>query len=232
MLGVSGDSRLAQIPDVPTFKEQGSNCEVSSRIRGSASTSPPRQRPIPIVAKLNAAFNKALLDKGERHPARQGRHPHGRRYPRRICKAVGRADRDLARSTECRWREAAIAVVCDAATKSARIEGGADVGSLRAKTACAQCDDRRRLGRMRTGLRRAGADRAARSYPSRNILLVVPFAAGGPPDVIARVLAPSMSETLGRSIIVENRPGASTTMGTLAVTRAAPDGYTLLASSS
>jgi|LNFM01.1.fsa_nt_gb tripartite-type tricarboxylate transporter receptor subunit TctC len=69
------------------------------------------------------------------------------------------------------------------------------------------------------------------NYPSRNILLVVPFAAGGPPDVIARVLAPSMSETLGRTIIVENRPGASTTMGTLAVTRAAPDGYTLLASS-
>ncbi len=72
---------------------------------------------------------------------------------------------------------------------------------------------------------------APASYPSRNILLVVPFAAGGPPDVIARVLAPSMSETLGRTIIVENRPGASTTMGTLAVTRAAPDGYTLLASS-
>ncbi len=69
------------------------------------------------------------------------------------------------------------------------------------------------------------------NYPSRNILLVVPFAAGGPPDVIARVLAPSMGEALGRSIIVENRPGASTTMGTLAVTRAAPDGYTLLASS-
>ena len=69
------------------------------------------------------------------------------------------------------------------------------------------------------------------NYPSRNILLVVPFAAGGPPDVIACVLAPSMGEALGRSIIVENRPGASTTMGTLAVTRAAPDGYTLLASS-
>lgn len=69
------------------------------------------------------------------------------------------------------------------------------------------------------------------AYPSRNILLVVPFAAGGPPDVIARVLAPSMAETLGKSIVVENRPGASTTIGTLAVTRAAPDGYTLLASS-
>ena len=69
------------------------------------------------------------------------------------------------------------------------------------------------------------------AYPSRNILLVVPFAAGGPPDVIARVIGPSMSETLGKSIIVENRPGASTTIGTLAVTRAAPDGYTLLASS-
>lgn len=72
-----------------------------------------------------------------------------------------------------------------------------------------------------------GAD----SYPSRNILLVVPFAAGGPPDVIARVLANSMSETLGKSIVVENRPGASTTIGTVSVTRAPADGYTLLASS-
>ena len=69
------------------------------------------------------------------------------------------------------------------------------------------------------------------AYPSRNILLVVPFAAGGPPDVIARVLAQSMSETLGRSIVVENRPGASTTIGTVSVTRAPPDGHTLLASS-
>ena len=71
----------------------------------------------------------------------------------------------------------------------------------------------------------------ASAYPSRNITLVVPFAAGGPPDVIARVLAPSMGEALGRSIIVENRAGASTSIGTASVARAAPDGYTLLASS-
>lgn len=71
----------------------------------------------------------------------------------------------------------------------------------------------------------------ATAYPSRNILLIVPFAAGGPPDVIARVVGQSMGETLGRSIVVENRPGASTSIGTVAVTRAAPDGYTLLASS-
>ena len=72
---------------------------------------------------------------------------------------------------------------------------------------------------------------SAAAYPSRNILLVVPFAAGGPPDVIARVLANSMSETLGKSIVVENRAGASTTIGTVSVVRAAPDGHTLLASS-
>lgn len=76
----------------------------------------------------------------------------------------------------------------------------------------------------------AQADQGA-TYPSRNILLVVPFAAGGPPDVIARVLAHSMSETLGKSIVVENRPGASTTIGTVSVVRAPPDGHTLLASS-
>jgi tripartite-type tricarboxylate transporter receptor subunit TctC len=68
------------------------------------------------------------------------------------------------------------------------------------------------------------------AYPSRNILLLIPLPPGGPPDTIARVLAPAISEALGKPVVVENRPGASTSIASQAVARAAPDGYTLLAS--
>lgn len=71
---------------------------------------------------------------------------------------------------------------------------------------------------------------AAQTYPTQNILLIVPYPPGGPPDVIARLLSPLASEVLGKPIVIENRPGASTTIGTTAVVRAAPDGHTLLAS--
>lgn len=70
----------------------------------------------------------------------------------------------------------------------------------------------------------------ASAYPSRNILLLIPLPPGGPPDTIARVLAPVMGEALGKSVVVENRPGASTSIASQAVARANPDGYTLLAS--
>jgi tripartite-type tricarboxylate transporter receptor subunit TctC len=70
----------------------------------------------------------------------------------------------------------------------------------------------------------------AAAYPSRNILLVVPYPPGGPPDVIVRLLGPVLHTILGQPIVIENRPGASTTIGAGAVARAAPDGYTLLAS--
>jgi tripartite-type tricarboxylate transporter receptor subunit TctC len=69
----------------------------------------------------------------------------------------------------------------------------------------------------------------AESFPSRTITLMVPFAAGGPPDTVARVMAAEMSKTLGKPVIVENRPGASTALAATAVARAAPDGHTLMA---
>src|SRR5262245_1396044 len=69
----------------------------------------------------------------------------------------------------------------------------------------------------------------AASYPSRTITWVVPYPPGGPPDVIARIFAVHMSQTLGQAIVIENRAGASTAIGTVAVTRAAPDGHTILA---
>lgn len=73
------------------------------------------------------------------------------------------------------------------------------------------------------------AQEPAASYPSRNILLVVPYPPGGAPDVIARIVGPQLSDTLGKPVVIENRPGASTTIGAGSVARAEPDGYTLLA---
>jgi len=72
------------------------------------------------------------------------------------------------------------------------------------------------------------ADPAVALYPDRIIKLVVPFAPGGGTDVIARTLAQEMAGDLGVTIVVENKPGAGTIIGTQAVATGAPDGYTLL----
>jgi tripartite-type tricarboxylate transporter receptor subunit TctC len=69
---------------------------------------------------------------------------------------------------------------------------------------------------------------AQASYPDRIVKIVVPFAPGGGTDVIARTLAQEMAKDLGASIIIENKPGAGTIIGTQAVAGSAPDGYTLL----
>ncbi|SAI51369.1 lipoprotein [Bordetella ansorpii] len=69
---------------------------------------------------------------------------------------------------------------------------------------------------------------AQTSYPNHPITLVVPFAAGGPTDVVARTLGASMSKTLGQPIVVENRTGAGGTLAASYVSKAAPDGYTFL----
>ncbi len=69
---------------------------------------------------------------------------------------------------------------------------------------------------------------ASETYPSRTVRLIVPFGAGGPADVYARVLAQHLSEETKQSFIVEDRPGAGSVIGTDTVAKAAPDGYTLL----
>src|SRR5436305_9073223 len=69
---------------------------------------------------------------------------------------------------------------------------------------------------------------ASAAYPDRIIRIVVPFAPGGGTDVVARTLAREMAKDLGASIIIENKPGAGTIIGTQAVATSAPDGYTLL----
>jgi tripartite-type tricarboxylate transporter receptor subunit TctC len=69
---------------------------------------------------------------------------------------------------------------------------------------------------------------SAQDFPNRPITIVVPFAAGGPGDIIARLIGQAMSTNLGQSVVVENALGAGGTVGTLRVARAAPDGYTIL----
>jgi tripartite-type tricarboxylate transporter receptor subunit TctC len=73
-----------------------------------------------------------------------------------------------------------------------------------------------------------GAPDAAANYPSRNITLVVPGAPGGPPDALARIVAAELGKALGRTVVVENRPGGSTGLASQTVARAVPDGYTLM----
>ena len=68
---------------------------------------------------------------------------------------------------------------------------------------------------------------SAQGYPAKAITMVVPFAAGGPTDTIARIFAASLQQRLGQTVVIENTTGAAGTIGVGRVARAAPDGYTL-----
>lgn len=68
----------------------------------------------------------------------------------------------------------------------------------------------------------------ARDYPTRPVKMIVPFPPGGPTDIVARLIASEMSNGLGQPVVVENIPGAGGNIGTQAVVRAEPDGYTVL----
>jgi tripartite-type tricarboxylate transporter receptor subunit TctC len=76
------------------------------------------------------------------------------------------------------------------------------------------------------------ASAVAESFPSRPVTIEVPFAAGGGSDLLARLVAQKLEEKLGKPFIIENRPGAGTTLAALQTVRAAPDGYTLMQATS
>jgi tripartite-type tricarboxylate transporter receptor subunit TctC len=69
---------------------------------------------------------------------------------------------------------------------------------------------------------------AAQNYPTRPVTIIVPYAAGGGTDLLARMVAQKLEQRLGKSFVVENRPGGGTVIAALAVAKAPPDGYTLL----
>src|SRR3954454_18026485 len=99
------------------------------------------------------------------------------------------------------------------------------------------------LGRGRCNAWRAGAFASliaigfaqpctAQTYPSQNITVMVAFAAGGIADVVARLVGQKLTERLGQSVVIENRGGAGGNLAAKAVSAAAPDGYTMLATTS
>jgi len=77
----------------------------------------------------------------------------------------------------------------------------------------------------------SGVTAQAADFPDKPIRIVVPYAAGGGVDIVTRLVSQKMGETLGQTIIVDNRPGAATNIGMAAVAQAEPDGYTLLTAS-
>jgi tripartite-type tricarboxylate transporter receptor subunit TctC len=73
-----------------------------------------------------------------------------------------------------------------------------------------------------------GATAQAQHYPARSVKIIVPYGAGGPADIYARFIGAKLSETMGQPFVVEDRPGGGAVVGTDAVAKSAPDGYTLL----
>src|SRR5918995_637767 len=75
------------------------------------------------------------------------------------------------------------------------------------------------------------ASASAQDYPTRNITFIVPFPAGGPSDIVARIAAEAMQKHLGQNIVIENVAGAGGTTGATRAAESNPDGYTLFAAS-
>src|SRR5215475_2926897 len=83
-------------------------------------------------------------------------------------------------------------------------------------------------GLLGAGLALSAVPAAAQNYPSKPIKMVVPYTPGSPVDVLARLVTQHVSARLGQPIVIDNRPGAGTTIGTKVAAESPPDGYTLL----
>src|SRR4051812_28019697 len=86
----------------------------------------------------------------------------------------------------------------------------------------------RRFILLALGLCAFATQAAAQTYPNRPVKIIVPFAAGGPADNYARLIAQRLQESLGQAFVVDDRPGGGSVIGTDIVAKAPPDGYTLL----
>src|SRR5262245_42072504 len=101
------------------------------------------------------------------------------------------------------------------------------MGSTMMPTFVTRATSRIRASLIAAGLGTAAVSPAlAQNYPTRPITVVVPFPAGGPSDVVARITTESMSKILGQPMVIENVGGAGGTIGSARVASAAPDGYT------
>src|SRR3954469_16287651 len=78
----------------------------------------------------------------------------------------------------------------------------------------------------------SGAHAADGAYPAKNVVIILPYPAGGSSDILARGVAKGLGDTWGRNVVVDNRPGASGMIGAELVAKAAPDGYTLMSTTS
>src|SRR5262249_58236817 len=112
----------------------------------------------------------------------------------------------------------------DVMAKQHRRRGWVFAGAVKRRTLCGFA------GAVLIAALASTAVRARDDYPARPVQMIIPFAAGGPTDIVGRVMGAKMGEGLGQQFIVENKNGAGGNIGAEAVAQAAPDGYTIFMS--
>ena len=222
-LGVTGRARIALLPEVPTLAEAGlPGFDVAVWFGVAA----PAGTPQAIVSKLNREMTDLLEFAG--HPRRAPDARHGRRAGSALgfAYAGDRRSAEMARHGRAAWNQARIAPSTFSAwrlIKSFSEERERPMSTkvrnlLRALVVC---------GGVITAVVTADAARAA-DYPNRPIKVVVPFGAAGVTDIVARVVFDRISNAVGQSVVIDNRPGAGGTIAVEQVVNSPPDGYTLV----
>jgi len=148
------------------------------------------------------------------------------------CATRRTASKDVARSPRNATLNTGGGSACHASRHSHVINLSTQLnGVIRNETPFFNLHTARRCRVRERRLHRFTGGGTTRDFPTKPIKLIVPFAPGGGNDILARVIAPRMAEILGQPVIVDNRPGAGGNIGSEAVARAAPDGYTILIAS-